>query len=229
MHDSLPIAVVLEAGKSVTVANARFWPGLSRAGKTADQALASLVAIAPRYQAALATAGVPFPLPATTDDLEVVETIAGNSTTDLGAPWVMTEWALQPVDAAEAERLAAILAASRAKLLDLFRQAEGQTLSTGPRGGGRDRRKMFLHTLDADGFYLSRLGLKRPPLDQDDIEASLEAMTDALLAGLAEAAAGRTPTVGKRGGVMWTPRHLASVACWHALDHAWELENRLQA
>ncbi len=43
---------------------------------------------------------------------------------------------------------------------------------------------------------------------------------------VAERAAGRTLARGPRGGVRWKPRYFVRRVVWHALDHAWEIEDR---
>ena len=42
------------------------------------------------------------------------------------------------------------------------------------------------------------------------------------------AASGEMPERGPRGGVLWKPRYFVRRAAWHALDHAWEIEDRLE-
>jgi len=81
-----------------------------------------------------------------------------------------------------------------------------QELRKGPRGGGRDRDKMYTHVLDAELAYASAMGLKLKAPDRN-----------ALLAAL------RKPSPDARWPVAYTIRRIA----WHALDHAWEMEDRV--
>ena len=39
---------------------------------------------------------------------------------------------------------------------------------------------------------------------------------------------GEYPVEGPRGGVRWSPRYFVRRVAWHALDHAWEIEDRLK-
>jgi hypothetical protein len=47
-------------------------------------------------------------------------------------------------------------------------------------------------------------------------------------AALAAGARGELPERGPRGGARWTPRSFVRRVAWHVLDHAWEIEDRLQ-
>lgn len=91
------------------------------------------------------------------------------------------------------------------KYLDQVRAKAPQELRKGPRGGGRDRDKMFNHVLDAEREYAKGIGLR---LRQPDREALLEGL--------------RNPNHGGKWPVAYAARRTA----WHALDHAWEMEDR---
>jgi hypothetical protein len=93
-------------------------------------------------------------------------------------------------------------------------------LRKGPRGGGRDRDKMADHVRDAEGAYVRKLGLRLQPPDRHDRRAVTEfraAITDAL----------QRPSNGdalvEKG---WPQRYAARRIAWHALDHAWEIQDR---
>jgi uncharacterized membrane protein len=99
------------------------------------------------------------------------------------------------------------------------RAAEGRTLTKGPRGGGRDLEKIAAHVGDAEGGYLYALGT-RPPKDAD----TRRTIERVLLAR----SRGEPPERVPRTGKLWSPRYFARRTAWHALDHAWEIEDRLQ-
>ena len=87
-----------------------------------------------------------------------------------------------------------------------------------PEGGGRDRDKIVAHVLDAEIAYAGKLGLRLRTPDAGDAAAVREhrnAIVAALRAG--------TKGVTERG---WPARYAARRMAWHALDHAWEIEDR---
>ena len=92
-----------------------------------------------------------------------------------------------------------------------------QELRKGPRGGGRDTSKVVAHVNDADGGYANQMGIKGPANDREAVLARRAAMLEVL----------REPSDGSPiAGRRWTPRYAARRIAWHALDHAWEIEDR---
>jgi len=91
-----------------------------------------------------------------------------------------------------------------------------------PRGGGRDRDKMIGHVIDADHAYARELGLRGSAPRMDD-RAAIEAERDAVIDILRLPSDG-SPLAGRR----WTTRSAAARIAWHALDHAWEMEDRAE-
>jgi hypothetical protein len=103
--------------------------------------------------------------------------------------------------------------------------ARGKTLRAGPRGGGRSVDKIVEHVRDAEAGYLSGLGW---PFKTDARgRARIEATRAAVLEGLGASRRGEIAPKGPRGGVRWKPRFFARRLLWHALDHLWEIEDRL--
>ena len=103
--------------------------------------------------------------------------------------------------------------------------AESVELTKGPRGGGRDIQKIVDHVLGSDEGYLSMIGAKPPRGGRDGrAERVRHAVLDALEVAVRE---GVPP--GPRGGKRWTPRYFVRRSAWHALDHAWEIEDRTPA
>ncbi len=215
---SSPLAVYVEAGKRRTFAAARDWPGWCRAGKDEEAAVTAVAEYAPRYALVPAEAGVPFD-PSAADAVEVLERLPGNATTDFGAPGVVAAGDHDDLRASEAERQAALVAASWT-VLDRVVAGAPATLRKGPRGGGRDRDAVVEHVLGAEASYARALGVRHPaPVLGED--AAIAAMRADILEALRAARSGRPPT--PKG---WPPRYAARRIAWHVLDHAWEIEDK---
>jgi hypothetical protein len=213
-----PLRVVLEVGKKRVFASALDWPGWSRSGKTEEQALETLLAYAPRYAVVAEAAGVPFD-PDDFGQPEIVERLPGSGGTDVGAPGARAS--------SDSNRFAGEQAASQLALLEACwtvfdRVAAGApaALRKGPRGGGRDRDKVIDHVVSCDAGYASRLGVKRrQPAIAD--RAAIAELREAVLAALRSAEDGQP--LKERG---WPPRFAVRYIAWHALDHAWEIEDK---
>ena len=170
-----------------------------------------------------------FQPPAAASALTVVERQEGNATTDFGAPAMVAEAEREPVSAKEMARLRTVLQACWQALDRAAQSAAGRELRKGPRGGGRDLEEIVRHTLEADWEYLKKLGLRPQHGDAKTIGGELAGLRSATLAALDASARGELPTQGPRGGVMWPPRYFVRRTAWHILDHAWEIEDRLEA
>jgi len=209
------IAVTVEAAPKKAFATAVDWPGWSRSGKTEDLALAALADYAPRYAIVAAEAGEPF----APGDYKVVERTGGGGGTEFGVPSSITDLDHLPVDAAEAERQARLVEAAWAVFARIATSAPAE-LRKGPRGGGRDRDKMVHHVAESDGYYAREIGItgRRPdPMDHPAIQTLRAEMLEIL----------RHPSDGSPlAGRTWTARYAARRIAWHALDHAWEMEDR---
>ncbi|HEY3335225.1 MAG TPA: hypothetical protein VGK16_08320, partial [Candidatus Limnocylindrales bacterium] len=152
----------------------------------------------------------------TDQDIEVTSRMEGDYGTAFGIPSLVAPEDREPVDAREAMRIAAIVEASWAEF-DRIAAGASEALRKGPRGGGRDRSKIEEHVNGADAAYANVLGLKH----RSDTRAQVEALRAAVLATLREPSDG-SPIAGKK----WPARYAARRIAWHALDHAWEIEDR---
>lgn len=188
------------------------WPGLARSGRDEASAVASLLAHLERYAPVARAAG--YPLPGVDLGLEVVERHDGDSGTAFGVPSVIAADDRRPVEAEEARRLAALVGAAW-QVFDRTAAAAPAGLRKGPRGGGRDTAAIAGHVTDADEAYARVLGI--PPAERRPVAAGRAAV----LAILREPSDG-SPIAGKH----WPPRYAARRIAWHALDHAWEIEDR---
>ena len=210
------LAVAIESAPKKTFATALDWPGWSRSGKTDELALETLLAYAPRYAPVAEAADLGF---SSSFEADVVERADGGSGTEFGVPSRTHAADTRPVDATEAKRLAAIVEAAWAYFDKVAANAPAE-LRKGPRGGGRDRDKIAGHVHESDGYYARELGLTvRQPFTGD--RAAVEAMRGDMLAVL-----GKPSDGGPLAGRKWTQRYAARRIAWHALDHAWEIEDR---
>ena len=221
------INVYLEVGKSRTLAGAVEWPGWNRSGRNADAALEALVRSAPRYAAVLEAAHIQFAAPGDVAALRVVEELAGNTTTDFGAPDVAPAADSAPIDAAALEQLGRLLRAYWDAFAVAIREAQDKPLRLGPRGGGRELDAIVEHTVNAEASYLLRLAYKWKPAADATAAERLTQTHAAALDALAAAARGNLPAQGPRGGKIWKPRFFVRRAGWHVLDHVWEIEDRV--
>jgi hypothetical protein len=206
------IRVYLEVGGKRTFASAADWPGWCRPGKGEEAALEALAAYAPRYAVVAKIAKVP--LAVGTPAFEVVERIAGNATTDYGAPGIPAKDESKPLTAHQASRMRDLLGACWTYLDQVVARAPAE-LRKGPRGGGRDRDKMFDHVLGAETEYAKGIGVRLALPEGRDL-AAVRAFHKAFRHGL------DNPLPGTKWPVPYAIRRTA----WHALDHAWEIEDR---
>lgn len=214
MSERLPIA--LEISSRRAFAEALEWPGWARAGKTDGAAIEALLAYAPRYAPVAHAAGLALP---TSFDFDVVERLDGSSGTEFGVPSHPTRADARPVDAAEARRLVSIVEAAWTTFDSVVARAPAE-LRKGPRGGGRDRDKMAGHVIGADWYYAREIGIKvKEPAHGD--RPAIEALRTAVLDVLRQPSDG-SPLAGRK----WPTRYAARRIAWHALDHAWEMEDR---
>ena len=207
-----------EVGSKKVFACALEWPGWCRSAKTEDDALEVLADYAARYAPVAAAAGVHFPKSAA-DGFEVVERLAGTTTTDFGAPGEPASADRAPLTKAQAARLAVLVDASWA-FLDRVVAGAPPALRKGPRGGGRDRDKIVDHVIGAEVSYIRKLGLRFRQPAIDDAGGVAE-VRDAILEVLRAA---RAPAPDLEKG--WPYRYVARRIAWHVLDHAWEIEDR---
>jgi hypothetical protein len=223
-HSANRIGVYLETGKKRTFAGAVDWPGWCRSGHDEASALQALFECRGRYAHALRTARLGFHAPEALSAFAVVERVDGNATTDFGAPNVALPSDARPVSDADLRRMQTVLKACWQALDDAVRDAVGKELRKGPRGGGRDVEAIAQHVQSAEAAYLSRLGGKLQPGEADDLALTHQAVMNALGAAPREGVA----PPGPRGGAHWTLRYSVRRLVWHVLDHAWEIEDRIQ-
>jgi hypothetical protein len=203
----------VEIGSKRVFASAADWPGWSRSGKNELAALENLATYAPRYARVAKLARIDFPDGAT--DFEVIERNKGNPTTDFGAPAIPAKSEARPMTPSQTERMCSLVEACW-KYLDQVRAKAPAELRKGPRGGGRDRDPMFNHVLGAEMEYAKRIGTRLKQPDGGDAGA-VKAFRKAILESFGN------PNREEK----WPVAYVARRTAWHALDHAWEIEDRI--
>ena len=221
----MPLAVYLEIGPKKTFAGAVEWPGWCRGGRDEAEAIAALLAYAPRYAKVVKTAKMAFPASA---DVDVVERLKGGSGTDFGVPSVALDADERPLKPAELERQSRLWTASWQVFDAAWRKATkaGVELRKGPRGGGRDLPKIQMHVLESEEAYLGQLGTKPPRVPGAPVADRIAAVRAAALKTLAAVAHGEPVPDPRQTKRPWSPRYTVRRSAWHALDHAWEIEDR---
>jgi len=211
---------VFEIGSKRTFASAIDWPGWCRAGKGQELALQALIDYAPRYAVVAKTAGVPFALGRWSFD--DVDHLRGDATTEFGAPGAMSKVELKPMSKADVERMCTLVEATW-KVFDSVVKKAPASLRKGPRGGGRDRDKIVEHVLGAETGYGSSFALKLKQPELGDTRA-IKALRAAWLEAFRAGADGKPRREGGRSA-----RYMARRIAWHAMDHAWEIEDRSES
>jgi hypothetical protein len=217
------IPIYLEKGPKRTFAGAIDWPGWCRSARDEAGAVEALLAYAPRYARVLRGARLGFEPPTAVGRFIVTERLAGSVTTDFGTPGGHPSSDASPLNAQGLRRAETILKACWRAFDRAVLSAGSKSLRKGPRGGGRDLKKIVEHAREAEVAYLSALGWKPDPALGRSV---LDRTRREVLMALAYAATHAMPEKGPRGGARWKPRYFVRRAAWHILDHAWEIEDR---
>jgi hypothetical protein len=198
------------------------WPGWSRSGKTEEEALDRLAQYASRYATVARLAGHAFPASMESADFRVAERLKGNATTDFGAPSAVSKADAENHNARQAKRITELLQAAWDHLDNVIAGAPA-SLRKGPRGGGRDRDKVHEHVISAEfEAYAPTIGVRVRVGGIED-RAGIRAGHAAIIEAIVRPVDDPGPK-GKR----WPPAYMARRTAWHALDHAWEIEDRTE-
>jgi len=214
------LRIVLEIGKKRrVVAGALDWPGLDRWGTSEEDALAKLSSYRPRYASVAGRAGLGREFEGA-HELEVVERVPGSSSTDFwGIAHVPSEIEREVLSPADLARRLTILQACWAEFDDIAERVSRE-LRPGARSAGRTREQIVRHVHGSEPEQMSRKVEVRTPLDVVLTPAGLvahrAAYLDAIRAWNAEGKPART----------WPIQFLIRRTGYHAMDHAWELEDR---
>ncbi|MEX2547839.1 MAG: hypothetical protein WD830_08640, partial [Chloroflexota bacterium] len=192
-------------------------------GKTEQAALEAFVEYGPRYATVVERVSTGLTLPKAVGDLEIGLRLKGGPGTEFGVPSAIADFDLAPVTARQLERLVELLRAAWAAFSRAAYMASGKPLSTGPRGGGRALDKIRDHVREADEAYIAGLGARAPR------GADWQQVQDAFVDALGAKVRGELPDRGPRGGERWPARYAIRRSAWHALDHAWEIDDRAKS
>ena len=213
--------VMLEIGPKgrKVVAWARDWPGFERGARTSDAAFDRLVAYLPRYAAVAKLAGMEAEFAADTHTREIVEQYPGTGSTDFwGISFAFSAVDRQDISGRELARDLTLMQACWA-FFDQVRLRVSAELERGPRGGGRQRDDIVRHVVRTEQEWAKKLQVVTGAAVMQSEEALIE-QRDAFCAAIrdyhAEGKMART----------WPLRYLVRHTAYHALDHAWEMEDK---
>lgn len=222
MGDALQVAVERgPKGRRVAV-HAVDWPGLQRGGRDEASALEQLAAYPARYAPVAAAAGLADAFDVSAP-LEVVERYEGAGMTDhYGISFASTPRELEGITTAQLERRLALLQGCWA-VFDRTRGRVSAQLRRGPRGGGRDRDQVVRHVVHNELAWGWKVGGPRPPhdpaawtFDEQELALHRERFVRGVRRFHAEGRPART----------WSPAFLVRHTAYHAMDHAWEMQDR---
>jgi hypothetical protein len=214
------LRVILEVGKKRrVVAGAMDWPGLDRWGTSEDDAVEKLLSYVPRYADVAERAGLANAF-ARARDVEVVERVPGSSSTDFwGIAHVPSEIERDVLSPADLGRRLDLLQATWAYFDDVAARAS-HDLRPGPRSAGRSRDQIIRHVYINEPEQFSRKVEVRTPFEDVLTPGGLakhrQDYLDAIRAYNAEGKPART----------WPIQFLVRRTAHHAMDHAWEMEDR---
>ena len=197
------------------------WPGWSRGAKTPGEAVEILEAYRDRYRPVASLAGLESEFDAA-GDLEIVEDHVGVGSTDFwGISFAPSSFENGPMPEDELERKVTLLQAAW-RFFDDVAARVSLELEKGPRGGGRNRDQIVRHVIGNEVVDLAKkVGVLTPPddfLTPEAIRAHREAFVEAMRDYNAEGKLAR--------GRNWTIPLLLRHTAFHALDHAWEMEDK---
>ena len=219
MTDELRVLLEIGPGGKRIVAAAMDWPGLVRWGRTEDEAVDKLLAYVPRYAPVVERVGL-------LKEFErgikphILERTPGNTSTDWwGIAHVPSVVEAEPLADDELERRIGLMRATWA-FFDDTADGGGAPLTRGPRGGGRERDEIVRHIYASERHNFWRKVAIR---EEDGVRLTPEELAD-----LREryVAAIREYHADDRPARKWPLRFLIRRTAQHAMEHAWEIEDR---
>ena len=201
------------------VAVAADWPGLERGAKTEDEAVEKVARYVQRYLPVAKRAGEDAQL-ATQIEPVIIGRYPGVGSTDFwGISFAPSPLDREPFDAPTFDRQVGLLRAAWAEFDETAARVSAE-LRPGVRGGGRPRDRIIRHVLFTEGDDFSKRVQAKSELDDLLTPGGLafhrDRFVEAMRAWYAE---------GKPLG-NWTIPYLLRHTAYHALDHAWEMQDR---
>lgn len=219
----MSVRTVIQRGpkEKKVVAFALDWPGWSRGAKDPGAALELLEVYRDRYRPVAALAGLGGEFDAA-GRLEVVEDHVGVGSTDFwGISFAPSSFEQEPMGVAELARRLGLLDAAWRFFDDTAARVSAE-LARGPRGGGRSRDQIVRHVINNERHDLAkRVGVVPTPhevLPAELVASHREELTAAMREHNAQGKLAR--------GRNWTIALLLRHTAYHALDHAWEMEDK---
>ena len=197
------------------------WPGWSRGAKEPGAALEQLESYRDRYRPVAALAGLGDDFDAA-GRLDVVEDHVGVGSTDFwGISFAPSSYEQTPMDDDELARRLTLLEAAWRFFDDTAARVTAE-LAKGPRGGGRSRDEIVRHVINNERHDLAKkVGVLPSPhevLPPDLVERHRAEFVAAMRDHNTQRKLAR--------GRNWTIALLLRHTAFHALDHAWEMEDR---
>ncbi len=215
------VRVMIEPGKKgkKVVAVAFDWPGWERCGKSEENALEVLETYRPRYRevAELAGLGPEFERAGLTTVVEYAEPNSNPDFHGISGSSAVAE--REPLSDDALERKIAILRACW-QYFDETHPNVSENLRKGPRGGGRDRHQVMIHTYLAEEDFARKVNV-RSDLDSLRTPEGRDVHREAFVDAIRRVNAGEP-----QPRTSWTLQFTLRRACYHMLDHAWEMEDR---
>lgn len=216
---AMRVAVEMGPKAKKVVAVALDWPGLERGATSEESALEKLRSYLPRYTPVARAAGLSASY-SPTAALRVVERYPGTGSTDFrGISFAFSSFDQRAASRPQLEREVRLLRGCWAYFDDV-RGRVSPEMRKGPRGGGRDRDRIVRHVLGVEWDWAKKLGLAGPADEDDPDDALLAARRAAYCAAISALhAEGKTART-------WPLRYLIRHTAYHAMDHAWEMEDK---
>ncbi len=219
MAKTLRVTVEVGPKGKKAAAVAPDWPGLERGGKTGEAAVEALQSYLPRYAEVARLAGMDAEY-GQIGGAKIVEEYEGTGSTDFwGISFAFSSFDRRAISAEELERQLALQQACW-RYFDGVRSRVSAEMRKGPRGGGRDRDRIVLHTLAAEQDWAPKVGVRAAAGEVVTDPAGLEAYRDAFCGAI------RAFHAEGRMARNWPLPYLIRHTAYHTMDHAWEMEDK---